>query len=241
MQPHSRGSIHPIGGGNIMAVIRQFLGSDMTLEQATVTMQGLLRQGNTAAHQIGALYNHVVERKLAEFAGYKSALDYFSKHVKVISQSTLTVYGTVARSFSEAVCTQYGVYGLRALLRYLEATGAVLGSDPGTVLIDVPQEDGRRVVTKPFAECSVDEVERATKAKKTPPPVSVPVPDQARLLFFKDSLSRNFDGVAPVRLTSRSQDGKTLLNLQDVPMSEVARLMTALQEGMDAQPSLAAN
>jgi hypothetical protein len=36
----------------------------------------------------------------------------------------------------------------------------------------------------------VDEVERATRAKKTPPLERVPVPDQARLLFFEDSIFR---------------------------------------------------
>ncbi len=156
-----------------MVVIRQAIGTDMTLEQATDTMVGLLRQGNTAAHQIGTLYNYVVDRKLPELAGYKTAQDYFSKRVKAVSQSTLTVYGAVARSFTEAVCTQYGVYGLRALLRYVEATGTVLGPDPSTVMIDVPQEDGK-VVTKTFAECSVDEVERATRAKKAPPGCGCP-------------------------------------------------------------------
>jgi hypothetical protein len=222
-----------------MAVSLQVVGSDMTLEQATATMIGLVKQGSTAAHQIGMLYNHVVQRKLAELAGYRSAQEYFSKHVKALSQSTLGNYGMVARSFTEEVCTQYGVYHLRALLRYLEASGVVTGADPATVSIDVPLEDDR-VVKKPFAECSVDEVERATRAKKTPPRVRVPVPDQARLLFFEDSLFRNFDGVAQVRLTSHTEEGLTFVNLQNVPMSEVTRLIKALQEGMEAQPSLAA-
>ncbi len=37
-----------------------------------------------------------------------------------------------------------------------------------------------------------------------------------------------------------NDEGKTLLNLQGVPMSEVPRLIQALQQGLDAQPSLAA-
>jgi hypothetical protein len=223
----------------MMAAIRQAIGSDMTLDQATTTMVGLLKQGNTAVYQVGTVYNYVVDRKLAELAGYKNAQVYFGKHVKAVSQSTLTVYGAVARSFTEAACTQYGVYGLRALMRYAEATSTVLPTDPGPMAIDVPQDDGK-VLIKTFAECSVDEVERATRAKKSPPAARVPVPDQARLLFFEDSLFRNFDGVAQVRLTVRSVGGKTLVSLQDVPMSEMARLMTALQEGMEAEPSLAA-
>lgn len=224
-----------------MAAIHQAIGTDMTLEEIGDTINSLVQQGNTNQYQVGTLYNHVVDRKLAELAGYKNAQVYFSRKVKAVSQSTLTVYGTVARNFPEAVCTNFGVYPLRALLRYVDATGMVLDrGNPGPMTIDVPQDDGKKVVAKPFAECSVDEVERATQLKKTPPPVRVPVPDKARLLFFEESLSRNFDGVAPVRLSSRSENGKTLLNVQDVPMSEVARLLKALQEGMNAEPTLAA-
>jgi hypothetical protein len=226
-------------GESIMAVFQQTMGTDMTLEQATATMNGLVRQGSTAAHQIGTLYNHVVQRKLAELAGYRSAQEYFSKHVKALSKSTLINYGMVARSFSEEVCTQYGVYHLRALLRYTEATGAVPGADPGALVIDVPQENNT-VAKKPFAECSVDEMERATRAKKAPPVVSVPIPDRARLLFMEDSLFRSFQGIAEVRFSTQSQEGRTLLNLQGVPMSEVPRLILALQQGLDAQPSLVA-
>jgi hypothetical protein len=234
----------PVIAGSMMAVPEKVLGSslmlaDMTLDQATSTMVGLVQQGSTAAHQIGTLYNYVVQRKLAELAGYKSAQAYFGKHVKALSQSTLGNYGIVARSFTEAVCTQYGVYHLRALLRYLEATGIVMGADPGPLAIEVPQDNGK-VLIKTFAECSVDEVERATRAKNAPPPARVPVPDQARLLFFEDSLFRSFEGVAPVRFTAQNEEGKTLLNLQGVPMSEVPRLIQALQQGLDAQPSLAA-
>jgi len=215
------------------------VGIDMTLDQIRDTMIALAKQGSTSAHQIGTLWNYVVDRKLAEIAGYKSAQEYFSKYVKAFSQSTLTVYGTVARNFTEAICTQYGMGNLRELLRYAEVTNATLSEDPGSMSIDVPQEDGK-TVTKPFSECSVDELERATRAKRAPAPARVPVADQARLLFFADSLDRNFEGVADVRFSSRSKSGKTLISLQDVPMTEVERLIRALQDGMNAEPTLSA-
>jgi hypothetical protein len=221
-----------------MALLKMATGIELTLEQITTTMISLAQQGSIAAHQIGTLYNHVVDRKLAELAGHNSAREYFNKHVRALSQATLSLYGSVARTFSEELCAQYGMYRLRALLSYAEATGAVLG-DLGPMVIDVPQDDGK-VLQKPFAECSVDEVERATRAKKAPPKESVPLPDRARLLFVEDSIFRNFSGVAQVRFTARSENGQTLINLQDVPMSQVTRLMKALQEGLDAQPSLVA-
>jgi hypothetical protein len=211
----------------------------MTLVQARDTMNTLIQQGGTTAHQIGTLYNHVVGRKLAELAGYSSAQEFFNKEVRGISQATLSTYGAVARSFTEATCTQYGVYRLRALMRYAEAAGLVLELDPGMMMIEVPSEDSS-VVMRPFQACSVDDVERATRAKKTPVPVRVPVPDRARLLFLEDSLFRSFSGVAEVRISTNSQDGKTFLNLQGVPMSEVPRLIQALQQGLEAHPTLAA-
>ncbi|HSG39611.1 MAG TPA: hypothetical protein VLE27_08230 [Thermoanaerobaculia bacterium] len=214
--------------------------STMTLAEARDTMNSLIQQGGMTAHRLGTLYNHIVSRKLAELAGYSSAQAFFNKEVKGLSQATLSTYGAVARSFPEANCTHYGVYRLRALMRYAEAAGLVLdAADPGVMTIEVPGEDGK-VVVKSFDECSVDEVDRATRAKKAPPPVRVPVPDRARLLFFEDSLFRNFSGVAEVRISTNSEDGKTFLNLQGVPMAEVPRLIQALQQGLEAQPTLAA-
>lgn len=62
--------------------------------------------------------------------------------------------------------------------------------------------------------------------------------DQARLIFLADSLSKNFDKVADVRMTSRCPEGKTLITLRDVPLEELQRHMQALQQGMDAEPTL---
>jgi hypothetical protein len=238
MQTRRIGSERLVGTAMLPVETEQQV-SDLTLEDATNTMNALVRQGSTAAHQIGTLYNHIVGRKLAELAGYKTARDYFNKHVKGLSQATLSAYGTVARQFPEAVCTQYGMFNLRALISYAATTGDVLGSDPGALGIDVPQEDGK-VLRKPFRDCSVEEVERATRAKKAPVPARVPVSDKARLLFFEDSLFRNFDGVAQVRFSAHNEEGQTFLNLQNVPMQEVTRLIQALQEGLEAEPSLKA-
>jgi hypothetical protein len=212
------------------------VGLDMTLEQVKTTLLALSTQISTHAHQIGTLYNLVVDRKMAEIAGYPSALEYFNKNVKSISKSTLINYGTVARHFTEAICTRYGMGNLREFIRYADVTSTPLPADPGPMLIDVPQDDGT-VLGKPFAECSVDELERASRAKRTPPSPRVPVADRARLLFFSDSIERGFQGVANVRFSSRNKDGKTLVSLQDVPMTEVDRLIQALQEGMNAEPT----
>jgi hypothetical protein len=54
-------------------------------------------------HHRGQLYNHVVKKKLAEAAGYKSAWEWCGKHLVDLSQTALTMYGAVAEAFSEEV------------------------------------------------------------------------------------------------------------------------------------------
>jgi len=46
--------------------------------------------------------------------------------------------------------------------------------------------------------------------------------------------------VAQVRFSAHNEEGTTFLNLQNVPMQEVTRLIQALQEGLEAEPSLKA-
>jgi len=46
--------------------------------------------------------------------------------------------------------------------------------------------------------------------------------------------------VAPVRMSSRSHEGQTLISVQDVPMAQLGRLMQVIQESMDAEPTIAA-
>jgi len=216
------------------------LDPSLTLEQVKGRILELCSQGDANSHQIGQLYNHVVDNELAEKSGYTSARDYFSQNIKVLSQTSLSNYGTVARHFSAALCTQYGMANLRTLLNYLRAAKLVLGEgDPGPLLIDVPQEEGPSV-QKPFSECSVEELERATRARRAPIESRLPAQDEARLQVLKDTVGKHFENVAPVRLSTRVQDGKTLLSVQDVPMSEVARLTEALLDCVEAGQATAA-
>jgi hypothetical protein len=208
----------------------------LTLEQIRDTITGLVKQGSSHLHEIGRLYNYVVDNKLAESGGYKNAREYFRQNIKVLSQTSLSNYGTVARHFSAELCMQYGMTNLRTLLTYAQSAGLVLGEgDPGSLLIDVPQEAGPSL-RKPFSECSVEELERATRAQRTPVQSLLPAADEARLQVLKDTVGKHFENVAPVRLTTRVQGGKTLLSVQDVPMSEVTRLTEALVDCLEAAP-----
>jgi hypothetical protein len=69
----------------------------------------LLEQGTPDVHQLGWLYNYVVERQLAQRAGFKDAADFFTQEVKVISPATLAVYGAISREATELARAQPGV------------------------------------------------------------------------------------------------------------------------------------
>jgi hypothetical protein len=213
------------------------LTTSSTLDDITRIINQHIEAGHTGIYVIGLLYNEVVEKRLAVIAGYKDTRDYFTQKVKRLSQPTLSVYGRVAKLFTEAACMQHGPFKLNALAAYAEVAALSLPADPSGVVIAVPQDDGK-VQEKPFTECSVDEVTRATKAKRAVPKSPVPVADQARLLFLADSIVTQFVGVAPVRMTSRSPGGKTIISLQDVPLAELPRLVAALQAGMTTEPSM---
>jgi hypothetical protein len=205
---------------------------DLTLEQVRDTILGYVAQGNAGHHHIGKLYNHVVATELAQKSGYASAQVFFSEHVKALSQATLSLYGTVAKEFSEPVCVAYGMNKLGALLTYEKLTKLKLPEgDPGSTSIDVPGEDGA-MQRMPFADCTLEDLKRALQHKRTSAKEPVPVGEAARVQFLRDSVLRHFKGNARVRVNARVHRGKTLVSMQDVPLSELERFAEALLDGM---------
>src|SRR5262245_47384277 len=91
---------------------------DMTLDEVRLAMLELMAQENLNCYRIGQLYNHVVERKLAQLAGYKNAQDYFSKNLVDMAQSSLTLYGAVAHHFRQPLSRRFGMSCLYLLLSY---------------------------------------------------------------------------------------------------------------------------
>lgn len=87
----------------------------MTLQQVRESILGYVAQGNAGHFHIGRLYNHTVENKLAEKEGFDSAQQFFSQHIKALSQAMLSRCGTVAREFTEQACGKYGVTSENAI------------------------------------------------------------------------------------------------------------------------------
>lgn len=212
----------------------------LTLEQVREAIRAHLKEGNAGHYNIGRLYNHVVDNKLAEQKKYESAQVYFNQHIQELSQSTLTRYGAVARDFTEEACRTYGVTKLYTLRTYAKGAGIQLTSgDPGLTPIDVPREGGK-VEQKSFAQCSLDELSQAAKHKRKPSRATMPDTDAARIQFLRDSFSRHFAQGGRVQLKTSIQGGETLLTIQGVPLAQVERLMEALLDGFQPQPVRAA-
>src|SRR5688572_30566412 len=120
--PHFSGLDSSLGEALMNEVNDSNTTPELTLDQVRDSMLGYVAQGNAGHYQIGRLYNYVVTNDLAVKGGYESAQLFFSEHVKALSQSTLSLYGSVAKEFSEPVCVAYGMSKLSALLTYEKVT-----------------------------------------------------------------------------------------------------------------------
>jgi hypothetical protein len=201
----------------------------MTLEQVRAAMLQLMMEENGNQYRMGQLYNYVVEKRLAEKAGYKDARDYFTQRLADLSQSALSMYGAVAEDFSEPVARRYGVTCLHLLLIYKEAADIEVNhEDPDGTLIEVPDEKGQ-VTTKPFGQCSVEQMRRALQRKRKPAS-SKPLPPEAEALAeqYSEAVTSRFPKGVRVKVQVRNQKGKAVLDFKGIPVEQVNQLVEAL-------------
>jgi hypothetical protein len=199
----------------------------MTLTQVEERVLQLVERSYANSHQIGLLYNYVVDKNLALTGGFKDAHDFFKQRIKVLSQATLSTYGAVATKFSEAVSLKYGMDKLYALLTYAKrASLQVDGNEPGPTLIAVPQEDGT-VAQKPFSECSREDLRQAAKHQRSPEAPMTEL-DVARVKRYQESLDRHLPAKHGIRVVARREEGRLRLTLRNVPEDWMERLVEVL-------------
>jgi hypothetical protein len=202
-----------------------------TLEEVRTAMLQLMMGENSHHHRMGQYYNYVVEKRLAEKAGYKDAKDYFSKHLADLSQSALTLYGAVAKAFSEPVARRFGVTCLYLLLTYKDAVDLEVNhEDPGGTLIDVPDDKGQ-VMSKPFGDCTVEQMRRALQHKRKPASTK-PLPPEAEALGeqYREAVMGRFPKGVRVKVLVRNEKGKAVLDFKGIPVEQVSQLAAALTE-----------
>jgi hypothetical protein len=201
----------------------------MTLEQVRLAMLELMKEENSHQHRMGQLYNYVVDKRLAEKAGYKDAKDFFAQRLADLSQATLSTYGAVAEAFSEPVTRRFGVNCLYLLLTYKEAADIEVNhEEPGGTLIEVPDDKGQ-VATKPFGECSVEQMRRALQRKRKPAS-SKPLPPEAEMLAeqYREAVTGRFPKGVRIKVLVRNQKGKAVLDFKGIPVEQVSQLAAAL-------------
>jgi len=211
------------------AVTTTIVTEGMTLDQVRLAMLHLMMEENTNHHRMGQYYNYVVEKKLAEKAGYKDARDYFSQHLADLSQSALSMYGAVAADFTEPVARRFGVSCLYLLLTYKEAADIEVNhEDPGGTLIEVPDDKGH-VTSKPFGECSAEQMRRALQRLRKPAS-SKPLTPEAEALAeqYSEAVTGRFPKGARVKVLVRNQKGKAVLDFKGIPLEQVGQLVEAL-------------
>ncbi len=211
----------------------------MTLDQVRKTMIDLMMEENVNHHRMGQLYNYVVKNRLAQNAGYKDARDYFRKTLADLAQSSLSMYGAVAASFSEAVTRRYGVTCLYLLLAYETATGQKFNhAELGGVRIEVPGENGE-VRARLFDECTSEDLRNAVRHKRKPAS-SQPVPAQYVALAeqYQVAVKNRFPAGTVITVVARNQKGDSVIDIKGIPAAQMDLLLEALMDELPAVPEL---
>jgi hypothetical protein len=201
------------------------------LKKVANNLNTLFSTGCSVQNQLGLAYHSALNRNLAETAGYKNAWEYLRQHVKGLTRETLNVYTDAATYWGSSVTQKYGVERLKLLSRYLRANPPGIGQwpdpDPGFLSIRVPQPDGSKVM-KTFADCSLEEMRRAVSPPR-PKPVweRVRVRERLRWLLLKELIPQRF---ATTEVRVRAEGDKAFVSFQEVPVAELEKLITVLQE-----------
>lgn len=215
----------------VVAGVRLVIPEGATLEQILKEMLGLMAAENVNLHRMGQLYNYVVEKQLAQQAGFTDAPTYFRKKLANLSPATLNTYGAVAKSFTEEVTVQFGVTCLYLLLIYKEAAAVKVNHDePGGTVIEVPGKDGQ-VTAKLFSACSVVDMRKALQLKRKPASSKpVPAEDVAQAEQYRKALEGQFPTGSDVKVAVRNEKGNTVYDFKSVPKGHVGTMILSLMD-----------
>lgn len=211
------------------------LATPLTLEGEKKALLALRDQGEDVHWQMGWHYNNIIDNRLAEAAGYKSARRFFSDEIKFIPISTLSLYAVVAKAFEEEIARHYGVskLGLLITLRNITKAGPA-PADPGDELIEYTAPSGSKVVKK-FSECSVQELNRAIRRAKgddpLPPAGHLPDSEAAVIKRMMAALPKRYPQQHIV-LRPYAQGNTTFFTLENVPLAICEDVFITLQNAI---------
>src|SRR5262249_1701757 len=145
-------------GGESMAAKqsprRRSAAASSELEQEAAAIEALLSQEEDQHWAIGTHFNRIVGDQLYKADGCKTANECLAQRLGGVPHSTLSLYGQIAKAFTEEVAKKYGSSKLATLLTYEKLTDTEIPKgDPGTVEIKIRGANGE-ARKKHFADCS---------------------------------------------------------------------------------------
>jgi hypothetical protein len=214
-----------------------FIPSSTTLEQCHDAILQSLMQGTAGHYRIGQLYNHMVFHRLAVNRGYRTTREYFRQHVRVLSQSTLTRYGAVAHAFELPVAEKYGMASLGSLLEYVRLAHLWLRrvdrQEPGPMPIELPRRGGLKL-TKPFADCTAEDLRDAIQARRAWPGQGPLEPEEEPVQRYVQTLERHFQDHSrcPPEIDVQVHNRRAHLRIRHLRIWELAQLAEALRPAL---------
>ncbi|MBP6835436.1 MAG: hypothetical protein KA978_31920 [Deltaproteobacteria bacterium] len=171
----------------------------------------------------------MAEFKLFEARGHDT-FEGYADEVLGLSRDSAYQYVRVSGAFSETMAESHGVEKLDRLLRYFAATPERDGPEdaPG-LTIRVPKEGGR-MIEKPFAQTSLQELRAATGAERAAQRDEAAGGDGAAEVAIDEALGRAAEGVE-VRVMAATR-GASTVSLRGVPLERADAALAALRKAV---------
>jgi hypothetical protein len=211
----------------------------LTLQQANDEILQCMLQGSAGHYRIGRLYNCLVDRRLAVNGGYRTTREYFRRHVRVLSLSTLTMFGAVVKRFPPEVCEKFGMLRLGTLLEYERyAPVSVSRHEPGRTPIEIPRQGGL-MLTKPFADCTAEDLRQAILHQRARARGPQEAEQREQLERFCATLGQYLSEHSSSHVEVEPRVGpwwKVRLQVRNLLLSDMTRLTEALRRSLTPPP-----
>jgi hypothetical protein len=93
--------------------------------------------------------------------------------------------------------------------------------EPRGTLIEVPGDKGQ-VATRPFGECSVEQMRKALQRKRKPTSSKpLPAETEQRADQYREAVTSRFPKGTRVQVLVRNENGKAVLDFKGIPMEQV--------------------
>lgn len=210
---------------------------EMSLATEEAAILAITGDDDVEHHRVGVHYNNIVDNDLAPKAGYRTSRDYFASLVKKrkgLSQSTLSLYGAIARTFTEDQTAAFGVSILGKFLTYMKLAKYSPDFFSQSV-VRVPRADGS-FEEKPLRQCTDADMRAALRALRAPAhPLSEE--DSAELDTYQAAVDEVLGADHPSTIKAHSGNEETTVDFDGFPLKRLPAVFAALDAaGPEVKP-----